>query len=189
VILFAASEHWTLDLPELQEVYESIAAAGMTAMLHPGADQFVRLPVRSDWNLGINLGAVFESSTAVARLMLSGMLDRVPDLTLVIPHLGGVLPYLAQRSIDQSGSGAAQHDMLHYLRERCLLDSCSYYPPALTCAIETVTADRVLLGTDYPYRGSIIRGIEDIARSELAEDVKDAILAGNAQRVGLAVPS
>jgi aminocarboxymuconate-semialdehyde decarboxylase len=99
--------------------------------------------------------------------MLSGMLDRVPDLTLIIPHLGGVLPYLAQRLIDQSGRGDADHDLLYYLRRRIYLDTCSFHEPALVCAQDTVGTERIVIGSDYPFRGPITRCMDDIATLRL----------------------
>jgi aminocarboxymuconate-semialdehyde decarboxylase len=115
------------------------------------------------------------------------MLDRVPELTLIVPHLGGVLPYLTQRLVDQSATGAAEHDALWYMQNRLLFDSCSFHPPALRCAIETVTADRILLGSDYPIRGTLVRAVGDIETSGLPQPDQAAILQGNARRYGLGV--
>lgn len=187
VILFATTSRWTLDEPRLQPVFEAIADAGLPALVHPAQEELPRLPVFADWTIQNWIPTMMESSVAVARLMLSGTLDRVPSLTLIVPHLGGVLPYLAQRAVDQSGTGAARHNVLHYLKTRCLLDSCSYHPPALTCAVSTVTADRIVMGTDYPYRGPIGRAIDDVEQAGLAALEQAAILGGTARRHGLAL--
>ena len=119
---------------------------------------------------------MFSSTAGAARFMLSGMLDRVPELIVIVPHLGGTLPCLAQRLVDQNGRGEAEHDILHYLETRIWLDSCSYHPPALKCAIETVGLDRILLGSDYPFRGSVARAVEDV-------DGSAAILRDNVERL------
>ena len=105
---------------------------------------------------------MFSSTAGAARFMLSGMLDRLPDLIVIVPHLGGTLPYLAQRLVDQNGRGEAEHNILEYLQTRIWLDSCSYHPPALKCALETVGPDRILLGSDYPFRGSVARAVDDV---------------------------
>jgi aminocarboxymuconate-semialdehyde decarboxylase len=87
--------------------------------------------------------------------------------------------------VDLSATGDAEHDVLHYLRNRCLLDSCSYHPPALDCAVATVSAERIMLGSDFPFRGPIKRATDDIGGSALGEADRAAILRGNAVRAGL----
>ena len=89
------------------------------------------------WRIGYWLTPVVETSLAVARLILSGLLDRVRSLVLIVPHLGGVLPFLAQRIEDLSGRGDARDDLTAYLRTRCYFDNCSYHAPALKCALAT----------------------------------------------------
>jgi hypothetical protein len=59
----------------------------------------------------------------VARLVCSGMLDRVPDLQLVVSHTGGTLPFLAGRldscvSGDEHLADKLQHKPSHYLKVR-----------------------------------------------------------------------
>lgn len=189
VIAFAATDRWTLDRPELEPVYQEIARRDLPVLVHPALDRLSAHPVFGDFGLRASLAPMVETSAAVARIMLSGMLDRVPGLTLIVPHLGGVLPYLAQRLSDQSGTGAAEHDCLEYLRSRCLLDSCSFHAPALACAVDTVSADRVMLGSDYPYRGPLARAVADIVDSGLDEGARAAILGATAVRRGLGAVS
>jgi predicted TIM-barrel fold metal-dependent hydrolase len=185
VILFAASEHWQVDDPSFEPIYAAIATRGLPAMLHPADDSVTRLPMFEGWLLSASIGSMLESSVAGARFILSGMFDRVPDLTMVIPHLGGFLPYLEQRIADQSRSGDAEHDVLHYLRRNCITDTCSFHPPALTCAAETFTTARMMLGSDYPFRGSLARAVDDVALGPLPADSVPGVLAGNAARLGL----
>ena len=185
VIAFANTSGPTLDAAGYEVLYRSMASRGMPLQVHPQLGDLAHHPVFDRFTLGGSLAMMLETSTIVARMMLSGMLDRVPDLTVVIPHLGGILPYVVQRLNDLSGPGEAREDCLHYLRERCLLDTCSFHAPALKCAVETVTADRIVLGSDYPQRGRLARAVDDIRNSELSESEKHAILAGNAARAGL----
>ena len=168
------------DEPDLEPVYREIAARGLPLFLHPL--QETPLPALARWFLFSTIGAPTATSIAAAQLMLSGMLDRVPDLTLIIPHLGGTLPFLAQRIVDQSGTGDAQHDVLHYLRTRTYLDTCSFHPPALECALDTVGADRILLGSDFPFRGPVRRASDEV-ESELAVDGAERVLTGNLTRL------
>ena len=167
-----------LDGPEYDDVWQLAGARGLPVQLHPAFEEPPG-PLR-DWALPTSLDAVFSTSLVAARLMLSGALDRAPGLLLVVPHLGGTLPYLAQRLVEQSGTGAARHDVAHYLRNRVLLDSCSYHPPALRCALDTVGADRVALGSDFPFRGPLARSVDDIVSADLAEADRQRLLRDNA---------
>jgi aminocarboxymuconate-semialdehyde decarboxylase len=185
VITSASTSPWTLDEQRLEPVFAELARLGLPVLLHPAMGELQQLKAVRQWRLSASINAMVETSIAAARLMFSGMLDRVPDLTLIVPHLGGVLPYLTQRIVDQSGTGDAEHDLLHYMQNRVFFDTCSFYHPALRCAVDTVTADRILLGSDYPIRGTLTRAVADIISSDLTEAEKSAILHGNAARIGL----
>lgn len=167
-----------LDDPALDDVWAAAAERSLPLMIHPAFEESP--PAMRDWLLPTGLDAVFSTSLVAARLMLSGVLDRVPRLTLLVPHLGGTLPYLVQRLVDQSGTGDAQHDVAHYLRHRVLLDTCSYHPPALRCAVDTVGVGRVVLGSDYPFRGPVARAVDDVRGSFLSPDEQALVLAGTA---------
>jgi aminocarboxymuconate-semialdehyde decarboxylase len=171
------AETWTLDEPQLEDVWAYVAQHDLPLVLHPAFDC---RPVKfTDWTIGGSLHAVMSSSLGIARLVMSGMLDRVPALDVIVPHLGGTIPYLAQRFVDM-GRGDAQHDMAHYLRHRLYLDTCSYHPPAFRCALDTVGADRLVLGTDYPFRGSLRRAVDDVVENAPSAVARAAILGGTA---------
>lgn len=157
------------------------AELGLTVVLHPATEA---LPdTYDDFMLWGSIGPVVSSSLAAARLVFSGVLDRISGLDVVVPHLGGTLPYLAQR-LEDFGSWQAAHPIGHYLRERLYYDTCSYHPPAMRCAVETAGADRLVLGTDYPIRGALQRGVDDVTSFFGADtDAAASVLSGLAQRL------
>lgn len=180
VLAYSESFDWILDDKSFDPLYERSAALGMPLVLHPPVET---LPAVYDaFRLGASIGSLVSTSLTGLRLILSGTLDRVPGLELVIPHLGGVVPYLTQRVMDINGQGDAEHDLLHYLRHRVWTDSCSNWEPALVCAVETFGADRIMLASDYPFRGELSVAVDNISNSNLPEGAKSAILSGNAQR-------
>lgn len=187
VMVHTVARTWTLDEERFVAVYEDIAGRSLPLMLHPATDP-PDLALR-DFRLADSLGAMFSSSAGAARFMLSGMLDRVPELIVIVPHLGGTLPYLAQRLVDQNGRGEAEHDVLHYLRTRIWLDSCSFHPPALRCAVDTAGSDRLLLGSDYPLRGPVARAVADITGGPLSSRAAEAVLTENVRRLWALRPS
>jgi aminocarboxymuconate-semialdehyde decarboxylase len=107
------------------------------------------------------VGAPVEDTAVALRLIMAGMLDRYPRLKIIVPHLGGVLPFVAQRIDDLTGHSVArqrpddqapaiQGPPSAYFR-RLWYDTVNSHPAALRCAHETFGADRLLLGTDFPY--------------------------------------
>ena len=165
------AETWSLDEPQFEDVWSNAAQHRLALVLHPAFD--CRPAKFTDWTIGGSLHAVMSSSLGVARLVMSGMLDRVPALDVIVPHLGGTIPYLAQRFVDM-GRGDAEHDLAHYLRHRLYLDTCSYHPPAFRCALDTVGADRLVLGTDYPFRGSLRRAVDDVVENAPTAEARAA---------------
>ena len=178
--VMAKTVDWTSDEARFEPIYRRIAELGLPAVLHPPLEP---LPAVYDgWGLGSSFGTMMSTTLNGLRLVFSGMLDRVPDLALVIPHLGGTIPYLTRRMLDLNGQGDAEQPLLHYLRNRIYYDSCSYQPEALRCAVDTVGADRIMLASDYPFRGELGICVQDIEDADLPEATREAILGGTAER-------
>ena len=53
------------------------------------------------------LGWPYETSVAMARIVFSGMFDRLPELRLVTHHLGAMIPYFEGRVSDRCGTSLA----------------------------------------------------------------------------------
>src|SRR3546814_14686185 len=92
--------------------------------------------------------AMVSHALVAARMIQSGLLDRIGKLELILTHLGGILPFLIDR-LDSRNTGPAQHPPSHYLRTRVHVDNCGYPAgPALSLAIETLGIGRVLSSAD-----------------------------------------
>jgi predicted TIM-barrel fold metal-dependent hydrolase len=180
VLIDAHSSTFTIEEACFEPIYAKLAEHGLLAVLHVSHEPFPQ--VYNDWMLSASVGAMTTTTLGGLRLILSGMLDRVPTLDLVIPHLGGLIPQLVQRIVDQSFPGDAEHDFEHYLRNRIWTDSCNYWHPALQCAIDTFGSNRIMLGSDYPFRGSLDVCVRDIRTADIPDATKDAILGGTAER-------
>lgn len=180
VELFGVTGRFQTDDQTFEPVLRAVADAGLVAQMHPAFEP--PADAMKAWGLGGSLGAVFGNSLAAARIILSGTLDRIPNLELIVTHLAGVLPYLEARIDDLSGSGDALHPLGHYLRERVWADNCSYHRPSLICAVQTMGAERIVTGSDYPFRGTVKRCVDDVMNSGLDEHQIRLILETNAQR-------
>ena len=68
---------------------------GVPILLHPALP--VTFEATKAYEMTTMLGLMFDTTIALNRLILSGILDRHPNLKLVCPHVGGALPYLIGR--------------------------------------------------------------------------------------------
>ena len=100
------------------------------------------------------IGAPFEDTFAALHLVLSGLTTRYPNIRVIIPHLGGTLPFLMQR-IDNLYTSRVAGDLSEppsSLAGRLWYDTVAHgHIPALRCAFDTFGSGRLLLGTDFPY--------------------------------------
>jgi aminocarboxymuconate-semialdehyde decarboxylase len=172
---------WTLDEPRFLPIFERCAELDLPVVLHGSVDGCPDSLL--DWGLVAGLGMLFGATVSVLRLALAGTFDKVPDLTPIVTHLGGGLPFMVKR-IDEFGrlsglgAGDAQHEVLHYCQNRLYFDNALFNPPSFQCVIDTCGAERVILGSD----GFLESALEIVQQSSLPADVQEKILGGTAAR-------
>lgn len=167
----------------LRQLFGCAEELGMPLVLHP------TLPVdrRAVGTRGLltTLGFVFDTSTAAARLVLDGVFERHPYLTLVLPHAGGVLMPLLGRfdyELELMGEdGQLTTPASEQLRLLHVDDVCES-PRALRLAIDELGAERVLHGSDEPFWSSA-RSRATLEGVPLAPADRAAILGANARRL------
>jgi 6-methylsalicylate decarboxylase len=100
------------------------------------------------------LASRFEDTIAAARLILSGLTLRYPNIRFLFPHLGGTLPLFLQRMDNvaerQGWAELSPNARPSDLVRRMWFDTVNEQPSALRCACEAVGVDRLMLGTDWP---------------------------------------
>jgi aminocarboxymuconate-semialdehyde decarboxylase len=142
-----------LDAPEFDPFFAELNRRGTVTFIHPiGAGGG---PNSDDFGMTWMLASRFEDTIAMARLILSGLTLRYPDIRFIIPHLGGTMPLFLQRmdNVAERQGWREQHSaelMPSDLARRFWFDSVSEQHTALRCACETFGVDRMLLGTDWP---------------------------------------
>ncbi len=92
-------------------------------------------------------GETFEQATTISKLIVSGTLDKYPNLDIVAAHSGGAFAFIASRIDWRGGDNGLKHPFLSYVR-RFYFDAQTYYPLALKFLIEFAGADRIVVGTD-----------------------------------------
>jgi aminocarboxymuconate-semialdehyde decarboxylase len=175
-----------LDDAEFEPLFAELDRRGAVVFLHPvgcGCGTLLE-----GFDLNFPLGAPFEDSAAAMRLILAGIVSRFPKIRIIVPHLGGTLPFLIERLDGSLAGGRSQYKPSEYLK-RLWYDTVNGSPAALRCSRDAFGADRLLLGTDFPHLAGarFEQCVSYVQQSNLAEEEKSAILDNNAQALlGLA---
>jgi aminocarboxymuconate-semialdehyde decarboxylase len=173
-------------------LYERASEAGAVFYIHPTFP--VGVEAMEEYWLMPLVGFLFDTTLAAAGLVFSGVVERFPGIRWVLGHLGGTIPYLAER-LDR-GWRAFKECRAHideppttYLTKHFWYDTVNFAQGPLKLAIEFAGADRILAGSDYPHMiGSIPLMLEAINALPVSEMDKAGILGGNAAAL-LAAPS
>jgi aminocarboxymuconate-semialdehyde decarboxylase len=121
--------------------------------------------------------------------VFSGVVQRFPKIRWILGHLGGTIPYLAER-LDR-GFHAFRECRAHidrppteYLKRHFYYDTVNFDPNALRLAVEFAGADHVLAGSDYPHQiGSIPLMLQSLRALSVSDAGRAAMLGGNAARL------
>ncbi len=167
-------------------LYEKAADLGAVFYIHPIHPVGVEA-MESYWLMPL-VGFPFDTTLAAASLVFSGVVERFGGITWVLAHLGGAIPYLAER-LDR-GFAAFQECRANISRlpseylKQFYFDTVNFDGRALELAIEFAGADHLVAGSDYPHQiGSLRSMVESIGKLTIADDVKAGILGGNASRL------
>jgi aminocarboxymuconate-semialdehyde decarboxylase len=159
-----------LDHPDFFPVFDRITNHyGMAVWLHPYRPPSVPdYPAedRSRYEVWQVLGWVYETSAAISRLVLSGMLDRLPSLRVITHHCGGMLPYFAGRADTLWGLIGTRSPEPEYQAAQAIVDKQPmsawlqrFYGDTvlggarapLRCGLGFFGVDHVVLASDCPY--------------------------------------
>jgi aminocarboxymuconate-semialdehyde decarboxylase len=139
-----------IDHERLEPFYDYVEKLGVPLFLHPTDAVFQDMLVDGYGGaLFLSLGRVIEVSVAAMRLVFSGIMERHPNLKIVMSHTGGALPYQAGR-MDKNGKAAKLPQLPSTYIKRMYTDTVSPHSAGMKFAIEYYGVDRVMYGTDYP---------------------------------------
>ena len=141
------------DEPEFRWLFHRAVELDVPILLHPP------LPITAAYVNGYemisSLGNMFDDTIALTRIIMSGLLDQLPKLKLVCPHLGGTLPFIIGRLDHQvrvlkRGPKYLTRLPSEYLRS-VWLDIVSPLPLAMRYAYDFMGPDRLLFASDRPW--------------------------------------
>ncbi len=169
-----------LDRPEFRPVLATAARLNAPIFLHPqNAGDISRLEAYHLWNL---VGFPTESAVAVSRLILGGVFEELPGLTVVLAHGGGFFPYQIGR-LDHGYharselQAALPRPPSAYLGQ-IYADSLIHDSRSLRFLIDRLGADHVVLGSDYPFDMGCDLPVDAVRDLDLPADQTRSILGG-----------
>jgi aminocarboxymuconate-semialdehyde decarboxylase len=175
---------WNLDAPELFPIFQEAERLGAAIFIHPW-DMLGKERMNKYW-LPWLVGMPTESAIAICSLIFGGVFERLPKLRVCVAHGGGSFPQLIgriQHGFDVRPDLCATVNKVapkEYLG-RFWCDSLVHDSDVLHGLVKLIGANRVILGTDYPFPlgeeepGKLIE--ED---SQLDAHAKECMLASNA---------
>jgi aminocarboxymuconate-semialdehyde decarboxylase len=177
-VALADERYWPL--------YERVNEADGVLYIHPTFP--VGVEAMTEYWLMPLVGFVFDTTLAAAALVFSGVAKRYPKIRWVLGHLGGAVPYLAER-LDR-GFRAYEVCRVHidkppseYLKQ-FYYDSVNFDADALALAIKFAGVDHILAGSDYPHLiGSLKQMVASVHGLNQTEKDIAKVLGGNTTRL------
>jgi aminocarboxymuconate-semialdehyde decarboxylase len=174
-----------LDDPSFEPVWAAASELDAFMMIHPGnvagADR-----LRS-YYLNNLIGNPLDTTIAAACLIFGGVLERHPTLRPVMVHGGGFIPYQGGRwvhgwQVRPEPKAHLKHSPEKYL-DRFLYDTILHSKTSVEFLISSVGADRVFLGSDYPYDMGMMDCVRHVRSLAISAADRDTILGGHAAAI------
>jgi predicted TIM-barrel fold metal-dependent hydrolase len=163
-------------------IFEYAQHANIPVLLHPAYP--VTYQQTKGYEMAAGLGLMFDTTIALARLILAGIPDKYPRLKLVCPHVGGALPYLIGRIDHQTmvlkrGAENIRKPPSEYLKQ-IWFDTVSPIDLAIQYGIDFGGPDKMLYSSDHPWVDpKMIRKL--VQGLKLQPDVEAKVFGGNAR--------
>ncbi len=190
-----------IDAPEYWPLYEKMEKYNLPIWIHPVREHDYadyRTENRSLYRIAGMLGWPYETSVAMIRLAMSGILEKFPNIKFITHHCGAMIPYFADRVVqfldsDEARGGATYRRglmkaPLEYLK--MFYNDTALYgnTPGLMCAHALFGAEKMLFGTDLPFDNQLgarvtRQTIQAIDEMDISDDEKKLIYEENARKL------
>jgi aminocarboxymuconate-semialdehyde decarboxylase len=180
--------------PRLDPFWAKAEALGALIFIHPQGAPELSARLAGSGHLANVIGYPLETTIALAHLIFDGTLDRYPGLNILAAHGGGFLPSYAPRfdagirAFPASYTTPLKKTPTAYLKD-LWYDSLVFTPEALRHLAAEVGADRIMLGTDFPYPW-VDRAVDHILETPGLSDADKASMLGDlaTEVLGLSPP-
>ncbi len=153
VMMFTSYGYWLGD-PRAAPVLEELNRRRAVLYTHPTSNQCCVNLLPGIPDTVVEYGT--DTTRAIASLLFSGAARRYPDIRFIFSHAGGTAPFLVERFrfLAASPANAGKFpDGVQAELQRFYYDTAqAYAPPPMAALRALVPAERIVFGTDYPYR-------------------------------------
>ncbi|MBC7924864.1 MAG: amidohydrolase [Bryobacteraceae bacterium] len=184
ILLYSNLDGHFPDEPKFRSLFSEAEKRGLPVFLHPAMP--TTYEATKGFNMAAGLGLMFDTTIALCRLILSGVLEQHPSLKIVCPHVGGALPYLIGRIDHQTmvlrrGAENIKRAPSEYLKQ-VWLDTVSPLPLAIKFGLEFSGTDKMLYSSDHPWVDPQIT-IDGVNSLKLPATDLEQIYSTNARRL------
>jgi 2,3-dihydroxybenzoate decarboxylase len=168
--------------------WERVATLDVPIYLHPTNPMTIPAAFEGYPALaGAMFGWAAETGGHALRLVLSGLFDRFPLLTIILGHMGEALPFYLWRidsrfKISEPRILLRQLPSAYIVRNIAVTTAGAFSPEPLRCTIDAMGLDRVLFSIDYPLEDSN-EGARFIETAPLSDTEREAVCFRNAERI------
>lgn len=172
-----------LSEPQFFELFAACAELGMAVFVHPW-EMMGRDDMRKYW-LPWLVGMPAETSRAICSLIFAGVLERLPNLRICFAHGGGSFPATIgriQHGFDVRPDLCAVDNKIdpREYAKRIYFDSLVHDAASLDYLVNLAGADRIMLGTDYPFPLGELEPGKLIDSMPYDDNIKANLLHGSA---------
>ena len=175
-----------LAAPAFEPLWKKANELNAVIYIHPAHPHHV--DAMEEYWLTALVGFLFDTTLAAAHLTFAGVPERYPNIKWVLTHMGGALPYLAERC-DRGYEAFADcrqnisKPPTEYFKQ-FYYDTVNFNPDAIEFAIKFAGVEHILAGSDYPHQvGSIPKMLSSLQAIHVTDDQRRQILGGNAKQL------
>jgi len=180
-----------IDASDFLPIYEKAQKYDVPIYVHPSVPVVGNVLGR-EYALPLIFGWPFDTTIAMTRIALAGIMDKYPKLKLVFGHGGGMIPFFNKRLdlVAKEYSETLMGKKLEKLPTEHLksmhVDTALYYGPSVMCCVSFFDINHVVFATDYPFgpdggRGFLEQSVQTIDSLELSQEQKMRICSANAK--------
>jgi len=189
-----------MDHPDFEALYGAVVDLDVSLWLHPSRPPLPDVvgEAASKYGEWLDIGWPYDTTTAMYRIVFSGVFEKHPTIRIITHHHGAMVPYYAGRMIGNwvgnEEHGLPQQTQIakpyieHFKKFYCDTACNEFAPKVLELALDFFGQEQVLFGTDAPFgagdgerfTAGVLRSVEGM---QVSQPTRDAILSGNAKRI------
>jgi len=189
-----------MDHPDFEALYRAIVDLDVMLWLHPSRPPLADYADEntSMYQIWQQMGWPYDTTAAMYRIVFSGVFERHPSIRIITHHHGGFVPYYqggmrgswaASAEEGRQVSDKVARPYMDYFKKFYCDTACKdFVPKVLELALDFFGPEGMLFGSDTPFgardgQNFTSGALRSIEAMQIAPDVRNTILATNAQRI------